>query len=274
MKLACVGDLVFAFYKSKVQMIGTVEAAAFSSRKPDEFGNSGANWSNIGWQVPVSWVALPNPISPKNHMSTLSKLLPSSHSPIREDGTGNQAYLFSISEAFGEALIKLTSFDMQNLFEAKLSSAKDEYDDKIEAEITNDVNIEATYKDAIVKSRRGQGKFKANLINIESGCRISGVKDKRFLIASHIKGWASCETNQERLDGNNGLLLAPNIDKIFDNGFISFEDNGDILVSSKIDQETLNRLGLNLNTKPTVGPFNKEQKRYLNFHRQNNLNRS
>ena len=89
------------------------------------------------------------------------------------------------------------------------------------------------------------------------------------MIASHIKGWASCETNQERLDGNNGLLLAPNIDKIFDNGFISFEDNGDILVSSKIDQETLNRLGLKLNTKPTVGPFNKEQKRYLNFHRQN-----
>ena len=272
MKLACVGDLVFAFYQSKVQMIGVVEAAAFSSRKPDEFGSSGANWSNNGWQVPVSWVALPNPIRPKNHMSTLGELLPSSHSPIRSDGTGNQAYLFAIPDAFGEALIRLTNFDTQNLFDVKSSSAKDEYADKIETEIKNDVTIDATYKDAVVKSRRGQGKFKANLIMLEVGCRVTGIKDKRFLIASHIKGWASCETNQERLDGNNGLLLAPNIDKIFDNGFISFEDNGDILVSSKIDQTTLNQLGLDLFKKPNVGSFTPAQRSYLAFHRQNTFN--
>lgn len=269
MKMACVGDLVFAFYKSKVQMVGVVEAAAFSSQKPDEFGSSGSYWSNNGWTVPVSWVELPNPISPKDHMLVLGPLLPKSHSPIRLDGTGNQAYLFAIPEAFSRVLLQLTGFNETVLIGIKHSSAKDNYADRLEARIVNDTSIDETYKSAVVKSRRGQGKFKANLLNIESKCRISGLEDRRFLIASHIKGWVSCETNHERLDGNNGLLLAPNIDKLFDNGFISFEDNGNVLISTKVDNPTLIRLGLDLSILSNVGSFSDGQKGYLAFHREN-----
>ena len=41
----------------------------------------------------------------------------------------------------------------------------------------------------------------------------------------------------------NGLLLTPDADLLFDRGFISFEDDGDVLVSRRIDREDLRRLG-------------------------------
>ena len=66
-----VGDLVFAFYQSKIQSIGTVLHPAVTSPKPEEFGSSGDYWSNSGWMVAVSWTALPNPMSPKEHIETL-----------------------------------------------------------------------------------------------------------------------------------------------------------------------------------------------------------
>jgi putative restriction endonuclease len=55
--------------------------------------------------------------------------------------------------------------------------------------------------------------------------------------ASHIKPW--CEsTNEERLNGENGLLLTPSIDHLFDRGFISFEDNGELLISDVAHKES------------------------------------
>jgi hypothetical protein len=82
-------------------------------------------------------------------------------------------------------------------------------DDAIEKVIQNDTNIDATERRAVIAARRGQGKFRANLEQIESRCRVSGITDQRLLRASHIKPWRSCANNHERLDGHNGLLLAP-----------------------------------------------------------------
>jgi putative restriction endonuclease len=54
----------------------------------------------------------------------------------------------------------------------------------------------------------GQSVFKKALLAIEKKCRICGVTDERFLVASHIKPWSE-SNNQERLDVNNGLLSEP-----------------------------------------------------------------
>ena len=138
---------------------------------------------------------------------------------------------------------------------------------KIENQIINDTEIDETEKDALVKSRRGQGKFKSNLKEIESSCRLTGVDDTRFLIASHIKAWSECSTNAERLDGYNGLLLSPNADKLFDKGFISFYDDGSLLVSSQMDSNILTKLRIALGI--NVGSFTEQQKQYLAHHRAN-----
>lgn len=74
-------------------------------------------------------------------------------------------------------------------------------------------------------------------------------------------------TSSERLDGNNGLLLSPNIDLLFDRGYISFSDNGAILISPLLDGDDLARLGVNPAALGNVGPFSAEQGVYLAFHR-------
>lgn len=95
---------------------------------------------------------------------------------------------------------------------------------------------------------------------------MSKIQDRRFLIASHIKPWKDC-SNQERLDGNNGLLLSPHIDKLFDSGWISFSDEGKVLISDDSISKVMTHWGLN----PTmnVGSFTMQQKYYLKYHREN-----
>jgi putative restriction endonuclease len=82
------------------------------------------------------------------------------------------------------------------------------------------------------------------LSEIEKCCRITQIADLRLLRASHIKPWRACNNNQERLDGNNGLLLSPHVDLLFDRGYISVEDDGTLLRSPRIDLADFARLGI------------------------------
>jgi hypothetical protein len=94
------------------------------------------------------------------------------------------------------------------------------------------------------------------------------VSNSQFLIASHIKPWR-VSTNAERLDGENGLLLSPNIDFLFDRGFISFADDGALLISPSADKECLRRMGVPIETPFNVGGFSAKQRNYLLHHRRN-----
>jgi hypothetical protein len=82
----------------------------------------------------------------------------------------------------------------------------------------------------LVTARRGQGIFKERVMQIEKRCRITRVENPVHLRASDCKPWRD-SNNKERLDGENGLLLTPSIDHLFDRGFISFEDSGILIVS-------------------------------------------
>jgi hypothetical protein len=129
--------------------------------------------------------------------------------------------------------------------------------------IENDKTISETERKILVAARLGQGRFKKDVCNIENGCcRVTGVDDIDFLIASHIKPW--CKSNhEERLDKYNGFLLSPHIDKLFDRGYISFEDNGDMLVSEKA-KEVIQIWNIHI---INVGTFHSKQKEYLKWHR-------
>ena len=139
--------------------------------------------------------------------------------------------------------------------------------------LRQDDRVPATDRQAIVLARRGQGLFKERVMRIERKCRITGVTRAEHLRASHCKPWRDA-TNEERLDGENGLLLTPNADHLFDRGFIGFENNGDVLISPVADSESLARMGLDLNRCLNVGRFADGQKQYLEFHRENVLLRS
>ena len=83
----------------------------------------------------------------------------------------------------------------------------------------------------LVEVRKTQSLFRRKLVSIEKECRMTGIRDLRFLRASHIKPWSECKDGAERIDGHNGLLLAPHADLLFDRGCISFENGGQLLVA-------------------------------------------
>lgn len=76
-----------------------------------------------------------------------------------------------------------------------------------------------TEREAIIRARVGQGRYRENLLRIESECRITGVSEPSLLRASHMMLWSLCKDATERLDGNNGLLLTPTYDVMFDRGY-------------------------------------------------------
>ncbi|MCJ7989307.1 HNH endonuclease [Priestia sp. OVS21] len=93
--------------------------------------------------------------------------------------------------------------------------------------------------------------------------------DQRLLIASHIKPWKD-SNDKERLDLNNGLLLCPNHDWLFDKGYISFTDKGEILITETFDNLTNTFMNLNRNMKITL---NDNQREYINWHQNNVYNK-
>ena len=110
-------------------------------------------------------------------------------------------------------------------------------------------------------------------MQIETRCRITHVDNPVHLRASHYKPWRD-STNDERLDGENGLLLTPTIDHLFDRGFISFEDSGRLIISPVAHVVSLNRMGIVTDRAANVGLFSEGQRRYLDYHRDSVLLRA
>ncbi|HHQ4530834.1 TPA: HNH endonuclease [Aeromonas hydrophila] len=124
--------------------------------------------------------------------------------------------------------------------------------------------LEFTKKLQLSKARIGQGLFRSRLEKIEHACRVTGVCNQALLIASHIKPWSESD-NAERLDGNNGLLLSPHIDKLFDRGWITFTDAGDLLCADPCIEQALQQWGIVL--PKNVGPFSPKQAAFFEYHR-------
>ena len=97
----------------------------------------------------------------------------------------------------------------------------------------------------LVVQRVGQEVFRDRLLDYWEGrCAITGLGVPELLRASHIKPWADCASDVERLDVFNGLLLAPHLDAAFDAGFFTVENTGDVVVSVMLPVEARQLLGL------------------------------
>lgn len=115
-----------------------------------------------------------------------------------------------------------------------------------------------------IKQRIGQAQLRSKLINKHKCCQICGLDIIDLLIASHIKPWKDSD-DKERLDINNCLLLCPNHDKLFDKGFISFDDYGNIIISDLIKYKNLDIMGISNHIKIHI---NEDNKKYIEWHRQ------
>lgn len=124
----------------------------------------------------------------------------------------------------------------------------------------------ATEAERFVVQRVGQDVFRQGLLDYWEGrCAISGLAVPELLRASHIKPWAACDLDSERLDVFNGFLLAPNLDAAFDAGFITVADDGNVIVAEELRPEALALMGLDGALR--VRGITEAHRRYLGWHR-------
>jgi hypothetical protein len=212
-------------------------------------------------------------------MGVLREVLPDRYSPLQPNGNGIQSiYLTELSEDFAEVLGGLIGEEARSLIAAAEAYAAvendrivtgdelDVWESRIEQQVETDPSVNETDREAIVRARRGQGLFKQRVMRIETHCRITGVDNPSYLLASHCKPWRD-SSNEERLNGENGLLLTPSIDHLFDRGFIGFEDSGNLIISPVAHKPSLQRMGLETKGATNVGAFTDGQRQFLEFHR-------
>ena len=199
------------------------------------------------------------------------------------EGNGLQSvYLTEISRGLAWELFELIGAEAQRVADVGQEVSRverespaperdiEEWERRVETDINSDAAIPQTERTALVLARRGQGLFRDNVRSIEHACRITRVERMEHLIASHIQPWRD-SSNDQRLDGENGLLLTPTVDHLFDKGFISFENTGQLIVSPVADPVSLKRMGVDPDVQVNVGVFSRGQRGYLEFHRENVL---
>jgi len=270
------GDLVFSYANALVKAVGVVGSHCYEFPKPDEFGLVGDYWSHVGWRIDVKFTEFPQPVRTIDHIAALRPFLADKHAPIQKDtGKGNQAYLFSISRELALALSHLLDRWVVDLVSGRyvLDANVDrswanieEWENRVENGIISDPSIVETVKETLVLARRGQGAFREGLFALEKLCRITKVDNPKHLIASHTKPWRDCD-NEERLNPENGFLLTPTVDHLFDKGFISFENNGDLIISPVAHKDSLHKMSIPIDERFNVGSFSSGQKEFLDWHR-------
>ena len=267
------GDLIFSFMDTRILAVGIAQSYCWESPKPQEFGSAGQNWENIGWKVTVQFTELENKVRPKDHIGVLRPLLPEKYSPLQRNGNGLQSvYLTELPTSLAQALIGLIGREVSALAVAARDVKPIPADDiemwerTLERQVTNNSSIRETERQALIRARNGQGLFRDRVSKIETKCRVTGVENPVHLVASHCKPWRD-STNEERLNGDNGLLLTPSIDHLFDRGFIGFEDNGKLIISPVAHKPSLKRMGIEISKVVNVGGFTSGQKQFLEFHR-------
>jgi putative restriction endonuclease len=270
MRAVSPGDIVFSFCDTRIKAVGVATGSAQTGPKPD-FGSAGSYWSREGWFVPVDYCLLNTQIRPKDHIAILRPFLPPKYSPLQASGDGLQGvYLTEVPESLAEALTGLIGQPYWDALSAVASFQvpAEPTDQEIMADATS---TGPTFREQLVRARRGQGVFRSNVLLRETFCRVTRVDEPRHLKASHIKPWRDA-SDAERLDGANGLLLSPHIDHLFDEGYITFSASQELIVVPEVRDKLLDAWGIDGEVQ--VGEFSREQSAYLDYHRTNVFKRS
>jgi putative restriction endonuclease len=195
-------------------------------------------------------------------MDLIGPTLPEKYSPLQANGNGLQGvYLAPVPYDMGAVTYRLLAGQAEEIAQSTVPEPNPMRDVQ---RVLSDPSVQETVQQQLVNARIGQGLFRSRVELIEPCCRITGVNDRRFLRASHIKPWADSD-NRERLDGHNGLLLSPHIDHLFDKGFISFANDGTLIVSQSLPKSVISAWKFRHEVMPK--PLLLGQQVYMDYHR-------
>lgn len=123
----------------------------------------------------------------------------------------------------------------------------------------------STERSGLVTSRVGQGAYRKRIIHRwQYECAVTKFNKLDILIASHIVPWSK-SSDEERLDVHNGILLSPTYDALFDKHLISFENDGQIILSPTIETEAFSKIGVT--GKEKITGLSEHNEQYLAKHR-------
>ena len=234
-----------------------------------KFWRSGSGW-DINWKCPESdfnWFVSKQPIDARK--ITGKKKLPLMYGAYQEL-TPEQAerLMLSIRPNGQNSNRKDESFLVD--LRSRLQTEDETIEDDVK-EIIENRRLGPTTKKALIDARRGQGRFRGDLMKLwRRKCCVTSCSIAVALRASHIRPWATSNTRQ-RLDPQNGLLLTATLDALFDRGWITFENNGKIRISSGISLNERKALGLDgLRIRQDLSV---KQKAYLAHHRRKKFDR-
>lgn len=138
-------------------------------------------------------------------------------------------------------------------------------------ELIDEVQEDIVEIEEIKKSYRiGQEKYRRAVIEYMPQCPFSKITDERLLIASHIKPYSACikeKREDHALDYLNGLALSPTYDRLFDQGYITFSDNGELICGTQLSSYTWEKLSINPTAKNKMRIFPENREYYLDYHR-------
>jgi HNH endonuclease len=168
----------------------------------------------------------------------------------------------SVSRARGGTVFNLTEKQWESVASLAAITDAEEAVSDIE-QLRRRKGLSRTQRKALIQAQLGQGRFRGDLLKYWGGCAVVGCTVEAALRASHIKPWHQ-SSDSERLDPANGLLLVANLDALFNDGLITFDNDGQMLLSNELTQKdrSLLRLKGRLKKKPSA-----RQRKYLRFHR-------
>ncbi|PIF61058.1 HNH endonuclease [Flavobacterium sp. 11] len=138
-------------------------------------------------------------------------------------------------------------------------------------QLIDEIQADTVEIEEIKKSYRvGQEKYRRAVIEYMPQCPFSKITDERLLIASHIKPYSICikeKREDHALDYLNGLALSPTYDRLFDQGYITFSDNGELICGTQLSSYTWEKLNINPTAKNKMRIFPENRESYLDYHR-------
>ena len=262
---------MLSYAGGEIRAVGVAVSSAYEAPKPLEFGAAGAAWADLGWRVNVSFIELDREhrLRPKDFLDELRPHIPAKYSPIQSNGNSFTAYLFELPESF--AMVPLSRLESAFELQLALQLQGSEFDlrrlgeDKVE-EFLSRAPLDETEKKALIAARRGQGRFRSDVSHLEPSCRFTGVSNPTLLVASHIQPWHRCQTNLQRLDAFNGLMLTPTYDRLFDRGLVTFSPDSRLLISPCLPVGDIEKIRMDPHLE--VEPFRARQQEYLEYHRE------
>lgn len=225
------GDIIFCSFDQHVHWIAEATQDAYTAERPPS--RSFREWNPAGHRIDVRLTPIPEPLYVPTFARTFRTQFGSRTTPTvvnQEDGL-NQIYMARLPADAG--LYLLDRSELSAIFVPRFVD-----------EGAHGKKVSQTTRDAVVQARVGQGPFrKALLQRWNNQCALTGLSHPELLIASHIEPWSLCD-NRARLDPDNGLLLAAHIDRLFDRGLVSFDDQGRLLIGDQISPADQQILGI------------------------------